>query len=191
MQAFPSRFTSCVALAMLVAGDYNGTERLLCTARAEQGLQYRKVSWYKVEGGVGELTGLVLKDLHTNRSYLYSSANHSYQIEEDYSLLIPGAGLGDCGLYRCTLWAPLGQRMQEGDCSFLPDGCPEPAVGVLKEVKQSPLAARGQADWGLTMGITGGVFVLTLLVVLAIVTPFLKGHAQQKAFRQLQTDSTA
>ncbi|KAK6471942.1 CD83 antigen-like [Huso huso] len=191
MRALPFRFTSCVALAMLVAGDYNGTERLLCTARAEQGLQYRKVTWYKVEGGVGELTGLVLKDLHTNRSYLYSSANHSYQIEEDYSLLIPGAGLGDCGLYRCTLWAPLGQRMQEGDCTFLLDDCPEPAVGVLKEVKQSPLAAREQAHWGLTVGLAGGVCVLTLLVVLAIVTPFLKGHAQQKAFRQLQTDSTA
>ncbi|KAM9474762.1 uncharacterized protein Hap1MRO34_010760 [Clarias gariepinus] len=94
-----------------------------CQAKRESDVQYRRIAWYKVEVGSGVLTGLVIKDLHTKETILYKFANQSYEVADDYSLLVPEAGKRDCGHYRCTLWPPLGHYIQDGDYEYYPLGC--------------------------------------------------------------------
>ncbi|KAG5838129.1 hypothetical protein ANANG_G00220510 [Anguilla anguilla] len=68
-----------ISLNLLISrqGECYNSTKLPCRAHRQPGVMYRKISWYKVEGG---LTGLVLKNLKTNQTVLYKSANHSYQI---------------------------------------------------------------------------------------------------------------
>ncbi|GAA6067783.1 uncharacterized protein LOC113529611, partial [Tachysurus ichikawai] len=62
-----------------------------------------------------------MKDLHTQETVLYKFANQSYEVKDDYSLLLPEAGKKrDCGHYRCTLWPPLGHYIQDGDYEYYP-----------------------------------------------------------------------
>ncbi|KAI5095153.1 hypothetical protein C0J45_15228, partial [Silurus meridionalis] len=86
-----------------------------CQAKRESEVQYRRITWYKVQKGSEVLTGLVTKDLHTQKTVLYKFVNRSYEVKDDYSLLFPNAGQSDCGHYRCTLWPPVGHYIQEGD----------------------------------------------------------------------------
>lgn len=76
----------------------------------------------QVEVGSEVLTGLVTKDLHTQETVLYKFANQSYEVRDDYSLLLLEAGQSDCGCYRCTLWPPLGHYIQDGDYEYYPLG---------------------------------------------------------------------
>ncbi|XP_053092412.1 uncharacterized protein LOC113529618 isoform X1 [Pangasianodon hypophthalmus] len=96
-----------------------------CQAKRESEVQYRRITWYKVEVRSEMLTGLVMKDLHTQETVLYKFANQSYEVGDDYSLLLPEAGQIDCGHYRCTLWPPLGHYIQDGDYEYYPldSGC--------------------------------------------------------------------
>ncbi|KAI5610301.1 hypothetical protein C0J50_5124 [Silurus asotus] len=86
-----------------------------CQAKRESEVQYRRITWYKVQKGSEVLTGLVTKDLHTQKTVLYKFVDRSYEVKDDYSLLFPNAGQSDCGHYRCTLWPPVGHYIQEGD----------------------------------------------------------------------------
>lgn len=76
----------------------------------------------QVELGSEVLTGLVMKDLLTQETVLYKFANQSYEVEDDYSLLLPEAVQTDCGRYRCTLWPPVGHYIQDGDYEYYPLG---------------------------------------------------------------------
>lgn len=76
----------------------------------------------QVDVGSEVLTGLVTKDLHSQKTDLYKFANLSYEVADDYSLLLPEAGQKDCGHYRCTLWPPLGHYIQDGDYEYYPLG---------------------------------------------------------------------
>ncbi|KAG7332568.1 hypothetical protein KOW79_004402 [Hemibagrus wyckioides] len=91
-----------------------------CQAKRESDVQYRRISWYKVEVGSEVLTGLVTKNLHTHETVLYKFANQSYTVKDDYSLLLLEAEKRDCGHYRCTLWPPLGHYIQNGDYEYYP-----------------------------------------------------------------------
>ncbi|XP_066500688.1 uncharacterized protein [Hoplias malabaricus] len=114
--------------------------RIPCTANTEKGLQYRKISWYKVEEESNELTGLVIKDLRTSETVLYKFAKHSYEVGEDYSLLIPEFGERDCGNYRCTLWPPVGHQIQDGNFGFYPLGCSKPLQwNTVGEMTRPPI----------------------------------------------------
>ncbi|KAG9270884.1 hypothetical protein AMEX_G15890 [Astyanax mexicanus] len=107
-------------------GDNDGeimVKKIPCTADTEKGLQYRKISWYKVEEDSEGLIGLVLKDLRTEVTVLYKFANQSYEVDSDYSLVLPEATVRDCGQYRCTLWPPVGHYIQDGDAEFYTHGC--------------------------------------------------------------------
>lgn len=99
-----------------------------CHANTEQGVQYRKITWYKVEEGSDVLTGLVLKDLHKNITVLFKFANHSYVVGEDNSLQFLSAAGESCGIYRCTLWPPLGHYIQEKDYEYYSADCIEPQL---------------------------------------------------------------
>ncbi|RXN18431.1 CD83 antigen-like protein [Labeo rohita] len=72
----------------------------------------------EVEQGTDALAGLVLKDLLKNITTLYKFANHSYEVGEDNSLLVPASAELDCGIYRCTLWPPLGHYIQEANTKY-------------------------------------------------------------------------
>ncbi|KAL6459062.1 hypothetical protein MHYP_G00325340 [Metynnis hypsauchen] len=102
--------------------------RIPCQANVEPGLQYRKISWYKVKEESDGLIGLVIKDLHTHETVLYKFANQSYEVGDDYSLLLPEFSEKDCGHYRCTLWPPLGHYIQDGDQEFYQFGCSKPSL---------------------------------------------------------------
>uniref|UniRef100_A0AAR2JN06 Ig-like domain-containing protein n=1 Tax=Pygocentrus nattereri TaxID=42514 RepID=A0AAR2JN06_PYGNA len=102
--------------------------RIPCQAKVEPGLQYRKISWYKVKEESDGLIGLVIKDLHTHETVLYKFANQSYEVGDDYSLLLPEFSEKDCGHYRCTLWPPLDHYIQDGDYEFYQFGCSKPPL---------------------------------------------------------------
>ncbi|KPP62289.1 hypothetical protein Z043_119535, partial [Scleropages formosus] len=121
---------------MVPVNEGNSVTSLPCKVHVELGLQYRKVSWYKVDEDDG-FTGLVLKNLQTNETLLYKSAQHSYQVGEDYSLILSNSSLSDCGRYRCTLWPPVGHQIKEGDYDFYPRGCPQPVKMQKSDVVQS------------------------------------------------------
>lgn len=59
-----------------------------------------------------------MKDLLKNITTLYKFANHSYEVGEDNSLLVPASAELDCGIYRCTLWPPLGHYIQEANTKY-------------------------------------------------------------------------
>ncbi|KAK2898671.1 hypothetical protein QQF64_032078 [Cirrhinus molitorella] len=102
--------------------------KIPCPANIEQGVKYRKISWYKVEEGSDVLTGLVLKDLLKNTTILYKFANHSYEVGEDNSLLVPGSAEVGCAIYRCTLWPPLGHYIQEANTEYDSADCIKPQL---------------------------------------------------------------
>lgn len=105
--------------------------KIACPASIEQGLKYRRITWYKVEKGSDVLTGLVLKDLLKNITTLYKFANYSYEVGEDNSLLVPSSAKVDCGIYRCTLWPPLGHYIQEGNTDYYSADCIKPQLHDL------------------------------------------------------------
>ncbi|KAK7135721.1 hypothetical protein R3I94_014403 [Phoxinus phoxinus] len=93
--------------------------KIPCHANIEEGVKYRRITWYKVAAGSDVLDGLVLKDLLKNITTLFKFAHHSYEVGEDNSLLVPGVTAEeDCGVYRCTLWPPLGHYIQEGNTEY-------------------------------------------------------------------------
>ncbi|KAJ8332383.1 hypothetical protein SKAU_G00425560 [Synaphobranchus kaupii] len=147
-------------------GDCYNMTKLPCHVHLEQGLKYRKISWYKVEGG---LTGLVLKNLNTNKTILYKSANHSYLIGEDLSLILPTSDLNDCGKYLCTVWPPIGHKIQEGECSYYPQGCPRPPEAHLTNVLPSRLSSSSPGDHVVYKVITGMLGAMGLLLTVSLV----------------------
>lgn len=116
--------------------------KIPCHANIEQGVKYRRITWYKVEEGSDVLAGLVLKDLLKNITTLFKFAHHSYEVGEDNSLLVPGPAEEDCGVYRCTLWPPLGHYIQEGNTEYYSD-CIKPQVQVVSS-KKDTLSANHQ-----------------------------------------------
>ncbi|KAG7472038.1 hypothetical protein MATL_G00104330 [Megalops atlanticus] len=155
-------------LLLLTASDhgdcYNVT-KLPCEAQLEKGLRYRKVTWYKVDK---DLTGLVLKNLYTNKTTIYKSANHSYQVGEDLSLFLPSPALSDCGRYRCTLWPPVGHQIREGDYRFYPAGCPKPVEPLLTEPLPSRLSSYNLGN-SAVCAMMGGVAAVGLLITILAV----------------------
>lgn len=83
---------------------------------------YKRKLILQVEEGSDVLTGLVSKDLLKNIRTLFKFANQSYEVGEDNSLLVPGPTEEDCGVYRCTLWPPLGHYIQEGNTEYYSAG---------------------------------------------------------------------
>ncbi|XP_053481370.1 uncharacterized protein LOC128608029 [Ictalurus furcatus] len=103
-----------------------------CTVNQEEGVEYRKITWYKVSVSSGSLVGLVMKDIHTNTTHLYKFANHSYQVGNDLSLLhVPECSQDECEMYRCCVWPPVGHRILQSDYS-LPQGCQSNDVGMTE-----------------------------------------------------------
>lgn len=82
----------------------------------------KKLTFLQVEEGSDVLTGLVLRDLLKNITTLYKFANYSYELGEDNSLLVPSSAKVECGMYRCTLWPPLGHYIQEGNSDYYSAG---------------------------------------------------------------------
>ncbi|CAM4716108.1 unnamed protein product [Leuciscus chuanchicus] len=107
--------------------------KIPCNATIEQGVKYRRITWYKVEEGSDVLAGLVSKDLLKNITTLFKFAHHSYEVGEDNSLLVPGTAEEDCGVYRCTLWPPLGHYIQEGNTEYYAADCIKPQVQAMNE----------------------------------------------------------
>ncbi|KAG9329301.1 hypothetical protein JZ751_023908 [Albula glossodonta] len=114
-----------------------------------------------------EVIGLVLKNLKTNDTILYKSANHPYQVDEDLALILPDSALTDCGKYRCTLWPPIGHQIREADCSYYPDGCTEPKEPVLLKAPPSRLSSSAQWDH-VTYAMMGGGAALGILLLIVI-----------------------
>jgi len=83
---------------------------------------YKSKHILQVEEGSDVLAGLVLKDLIKNITTLFKFAHRSYEVGEDNSLLVPGPAEEDCGVYRCTLWPPLGHYIQEGNTEYYSAG---------------------------------------------------------------------
>lgn len=83
---------------------------------------FKKAFILQVEEGSDVLTGLVLKDLNKNTSVLFKFASHSYVVGEDNSLQFSRTAREDCGIYRCTLWPPLGHYIQEHEYKYYPAG---------------------------------------------------------------------
>uniref|UniRef100_A0AAY5EE41 Immunoglobulin V-set domain-containing protein n=1 Tax=Electrophorus electricus TaxID=8005 RepID=A0AAY5EE41_ELEEL len=87
-----------------------------CKVQMEEGVQYRKITWYKVITTSNSLIGLVMKDIPKNSTIFYKIANNSYQIGDDFSLLIPQDSTEQvCEIYRCSLWPPVGHRILKSD----------------------------------------------------------------------------
>lgn len=138
---------------------------LPCKANAVQGVQYRKISWYKVLGS--EYRGLVLKNLRTNQTSVYRGANHSYALGEGYALLLPDSALSDCGTYQCTLWPPLGEYIQEGQYEYYPAGCVRPTEALPIIPLSSAVDVREHlAAWGLPAALL--IFFIASATILAL-----------------------
>ncbi|XP_051509308.1 uncharacterized protein LOC127414937 isoform X1 [Myxocyprinus asiaticus] len=159
--------------------------KIPCQANIEQGLKYRKITWYKVDEISNVLTGLVLKNLIKNITLHFKFAKQSYEVGEDNSLLIPGAAGENCGLYRCTLWPPLGQYIQEGDYEYYSADCMKPQQQAVSS-RKDPLPDKNNLK----------IFTLPcILMACAVVVMFLNyrmiKQAKEKANIQeklVQTD---
>ncbi|XP_043946059.1 uncharacterized protein LOC122817012 isoform X2 [Protopterus annectens] len=134
------RLIYCVSIAnavLIVPVRYNCTEEIPCTAWREPNVQYRRVSWYKVNSD-SSLSSLINKSLRVNNStILYTSVKKAYKINENCSLTLPGIESEDLGIYRCLLWAPVGHKMQNGDVKLTLEGI---EIKELSERLESPLS---------------------------------------------------
>ncbi|KAL4623719.1 hypothetical protein GN956_G18313 [Arapaima gigas] len=155
---------ACFVLLMVAEGDFHNLTALPCNANVEHGVHYRKVSWYKVEEGVDALTGLVLKNLKTSETHLYASAQHSYEVGEDYSLIFTHSSPQDCGKYHCTLWPPVGHQIRKGDCDFYPAGCLQPTDVQLSQPDSSLCR---DSIWRQVMA-AGGVLLIVMVAGLSV-----------------------
>ncbi|MCJ8734845.1 hypothetical protein PDJAM_G00239930 [Pangasius djambal] len=139
-----------------------------CIVNLEEGVEYRKITWYKVSIGSGSLMGLVMKDIRTNTTQLYKFANHSYQIGNDLSLLhVPEHRQEECEIYRCCVWPPVGHHIQQSDYS-LPQGCQSNAVEMTEfssQVQGTHVALSSQGPYI----IMAGVLLLLILTIIAVV----------------------
>ncbi|XP_077079462.1 uncharacterized protein LOC143732356 isoform X2 [Siphateles boraxobius] len=117
--------------------------KIPCHANIEQGVKYRRITWYKVKESSDVLAGLVSKDLLKNITRLFKFAHHSYEVGEDNSLVVPGTAEEDCGVYRCTLWPPLGHYIQEGNTDYYSADCIKPQVQAVSS-KKDTLSANHQ-----------------------------------------------
>uniref|UniRef100_W5M2D5 Ig-like domain-containing protein n=1 Tax=Lepisosteus oculatus TaxID=7918 RepID=W5M2D5_LEPOC len=137
--------------------------RLLCTARPQKGVHYRRVSWYRVLGE-NQLSGLVLKDLLSNWTRPYIHVNRSYEIDADSSLVVPLPRAEDEGLYRCVLWAPVGEQIQTGDALVSVHGCTlhqSPAVDIQRRAALKLPDSADAVSWLLLLGL---LIAITLAV---------------------------
>ncbi|KAL7884814.1 hypothetical protein AOLI_G00075840 [Acnodon oligacanthus] len=130
-----------------------------CQAQLEQGVQYRKIFWYKVTES-NSVVGLIMKDLYKNTTALYKHANHAYQIGDDLSLLLLSEPREKrdtkCETYRCSVWPPVGYYVQESDYS-LPQGC-------QNSTEMMPEFASHAVDMKMTSGqrCTAVLFIISL-----------------------------
>ncbi|XP_067914055.1 CD83 antigen-like [Heterodontus francisci] len=101
---------------------------LPCQAEPTLGIQYRAISWYKVDDdGVG-LTGIVRKDFQENITRKYLGFNGSVELASarPYFLTIHNVSNEDFGTYQCSLWAPLGERNKQADVGLREEGIFQP-----------------------------------------------------------------
>ncbi|KAJ8258150.1 hypothetical protein GJAV_G00193700 [Gymnothorax javanicus] len=150
---------------LLWSHECKTTEKIPCQAHREPGLLYRKISWYKVEEG---MTGLVLKNLNSSKMFLFKWANHSYDIGEDLSLILPNSALNECGTYHCTLWPPLGHKIQEGEYTYYHSGCPESPEAHLTNAVHSRLSSSGTGGRMKHGGVAAGIAGALLLAVFSV-----------------------
>ncbi|KAF4072418.1 hypothetical protein AMELA_G00262910 [Ameiurus melas] len=138
-----------------------------CTVNLEEGVEYRKITWYKVSVRTDSLVGLVMKDIRTNTTHLYKFANHSYQVGNDLSLLhVPERSQNECEKYRCCVWPPVGHRILQSDYS-LPQGCQSNNVGMTElsvQLQHTNVALSNQFQC-----IIIGVLLFVILSVTAVV----------------------
>ncbi|KAL4623720.1 hypothetical protein GN956_G18314 [Arapaima gigas] len=181
------QYTTCVVLMLVSNGDfYNIT--LPCKVQVEVALQYRKVTWYKVDEDGSGITGLVLKNLQTNETRLYKSAQRSYQVGEGYTLILTNSSAQDCGKYRCTLWPPVGHQIKEGDYDFYLEGCPQPANAQRADVPPSKLHSSVQRDSTVSVVVGLVTAVLVLIVVLGVLAVMINNPKlkQMVPYKSLQ-----
>ncbi|KAG5282431.1 hypothetical protein AALO_G00055930 [Alosa alosa] len=121
-------------------------QRIPCEVNLEEGVRYRKVSWYKVEDDSEQPTGLVIKNLQKNKTVLYRDVSPPYTIDDDLSLVIPETQKV-CTTYICCAWPPLGHRIQEWKQNY-PTGCQRPMKWQSQQVADEEEAQRVLAREG-------------------------------------------
>ncbi|KAG7332566.1 hypothetical protein KOW79_004400 [Hemibagrus wyckioides] len=151
---------------VFLMSDVSLSMQVPCTVNLEDGVEYQKITWYKVSVESSTLTGLVRKNIRTNTTQLYKFANHSYQIGNDLSLLhVPEHSQGECETYRCSVWPPVGHHILESDYS-LPQGC---NAGKMTEMS-SQLQGTHEVQFNhVPLSFIAGVLVLAILNVAAVV----------------------
>ncbi|KAG5281704.1 hypothetical protein AALO_G00047870 [Alosa alosa] len=165
------------ALAVLTAESLS----IPCKAHSVQGVQYRKISWYKVIGP--EYRGLVMKNLHDNHTTVYRGANHSYEVGAEFSLLLPEPALGDCGTYQCTLWPPLGHYIQEGQYEYYPAGCLRPTEAL----PMMPLPVTHFSCFDITRNLASWGIPAALILIIIIAGSVLYFYQRQKQYKLAET----
>ncbi|XP_076845692.1 uncharacterized protein LOC143490983 [Brachyhypopomus gauderio] len=128
-----------ILLFVLPVTELSASEQIPCQVRTENNVQYLKIIWYKVITSSDSLVGLVMKDIRKNSTILYKPANLSYQIGDDFSLLIPQDSVAEvCETYRCSLWPHVGHRILKSDYSR-PQGCQNADVYSAVQTMEAPL----------------------------------------------------
>ncbi|KAG9270881.1 hypothetical protein AMEX_G15887 [Astyanax mexicanus] len=152
-------FIMFILMLLLAAADLSNSLKIPCKVQLESGVQYRKIIWYKVSSE-NSLSGLVMKDLLRNSSVLYRSVDPSLRVGEDLSLLLPEFRERRCETYRCSVWPPVGYRIQESDYSF-PQGCQVPS-------ERAPEFSNQVMDEGLGLESSDHVYIFVGVVVLLV-----------------------
>ncbi|KAK2841227.1 hypothetical protein Q7C36_012806 [Tachysurus vachellii] len=148
--------------------DVSLSLQIPCRVNLEEGVEYQKITWYKVSVGSSSLVGLVRKNLRTNTTELYKFANHSYQIGNDLSLLhVPEHSQLECETYRCSVWPTIGHRILESDYN-LPQSCKKNTVEKTEISSLLQVTQEVQSDH-LQWSLIATVVVLSVLSVTAVV----------------------
>ncbi|XP_078097518.1 CD83 antigen-like isoform X2 [Mustelus asterias] len=95
--------------------------KLPCDASCVSEVEYRAVSWYKVADDGFSLSGIVRRDFKENISREYLGFDGSVEVTSTspYFLTIHNISGKDLGTYRCSIWAPLGERNKQADVRLL------------------------------------------------------------------------
>ncbi|XP_015210094.2 uncharacterized protein [Lepisosteus oculatus] len=109
---------------MEITANCGGDVLISCPAKSEQDVQYRAISWYKVSDQ-GHLSGIVRWNLQSNLVSVYSGLKQSvgFPTGDGFTIELRNLTQQHLGVYRCTLWAPLGRQNREGDTRLTVTGC--------------------------------------------------------------------
>nr|XP_033786136.1 CD83 antigen [Geotrypetes seraphini]XP_033786137.1 CD83 antigen [Geotrypetes seraphini] len=124
----------CVIRATTVSVMCTEDAVLPCIAPQDPNIAYRAVTWYKINGSSEEVSVVARKNLLKNTEPYLEELEDSVEIfSKKWYLKIKNSTTSHSGIYKCSLWAPVGKLNTYGILMLRVKGCPGKEEGEISK----------------------------------------------------------